>query len=135
MNLLQLLAAHRAVENADDLLTSAGAEIPDPQHTLAVHGDLQETILSRVRIESSEIIVVSATEGTGLTAGRSTLNAIPELLLRHDMFLGPFFASTDDVSVVTRRHCPLSSGREVPYVSGTRRRTCASTLPLPGERS
>lgn len=98
---LQLLAAHRAVENADDLLTPAGTEVPDPQHTLAVHGDLQETILSRVRIESSEIIVVSATEGTGLTASRSTLYDVPEPLLRYDMLFGPLFTRPDDVSVVT----------------------------------
>ena len=115
MNLLQLLAAHRAVENADDLLASAGAEIPDPQHTLAVHGDLQETILSRVRIESSEIIVVSATEGTGLTAGRSTLNAIPELLLRHDMLFGSLFPRTDDVSMIT--HGLITSMIKPPFRS------------------
>ena len=100
---LQLLAAHRAVENADDLLTSAGTEVPDPQHTLAVHGDLQETILSRVRIESSEIVVIFAAEGTGLTAGRSALYGIPELLLRHDMLCGSLFPRTDDVSMITHR--------------------------------
>lgn len=101
MTLLQFLAAYRAIGNADDLLASAGTEVSDSQHTLAVHSDLQEAILCRLRIDGSEIIVVSATEGTGLTASRSTLYDVPEPLLRYDMLFGSLFTRPDDVSVVT----------------------------------
>lgn len=82
MNLLQLLAAHRAIGNVDDLLASAGTEVPDPQHTLTVHRDLQEAILRRLRIEGSEIIVVVAAERAGLMASCPALYDVPELLLR-----------------------------------------------------
>lgn len=81
MNLSQFLAAYRAIGNADDFLSSAGTEVPDPQHTLAVHRDLQEAVLCRLRVEGSEIIVVMATEGTGLTASCPALYEVPELLL------------------------------------------------------
>lgn len=107
---LQLLTAHRAIGNADDLLTSAGTEVPDPQHALAVHGDLQETILCRVCIESSKIVVMIAAKGAVVKESCPLFLDLLKPLLSQDTLLSALFASTDNVSVVTHSIYSLETG-------------------------